>query len=374
MANALEARSVSDMQVIGFPEAQCLASDYIARPDQCWSPTDGANKGKHKLGNNTDTYTNLAFVEGQGGGGSAAWGGITGTLSDQADLIAILNSKLSTVGWTSVNGMSVNVDVSDPDNPVLVPVGTDALLRTVVQANTFTQGQALKVTAGGGGALALAQGDSVANAQFGGFYYTTAGSQNPFKLAMPGSFVPTGFLDDLGAPLVPGDVYYLSTTVAGGITNVKPTGPGEVVRIVLIATSTTGGFVVNEGATLIGEFAATAGAAFTGVLDTTQTFLNANETRVHGLYRRGYVESDGSAPVTMTDQDDIVVAAAGVVAYNEVTDPPDGLFINLVCSAGATSLTFTPLVSIDGNPSLALLTGAKKAIYNVGSGIWITLD
>lgn len=38
------------------------------------------------------------------GGGSAAWGGITGTLSDQTDLQAALDAKLDSVSWGDIEG------------------------------------------------------------------------------------------------------------------------------------------------------------------------------------------------------------------------------------------------------------------------------
>jgi hypothetical protein len=47
-------------------------------------------------------------VTGGGGGGSAIWGGIAGTLSNQTDLQTVLDSKLSSVTWGSITGTLSN--------------------------------------------------------------------------------------------------------------------------------------------------------------------------------------------------------------------------------------------------------------------------
>lgn len=48
-----------------------------------------------------------------------------------------------------------------------------------------------------------------------------------------------GITDDLGAPLVPGSIYYLSPTVAGKVTATPPTTTGQVVQRLGVALSAT---------------------------------------------------------------------------------------------------------------------------------------
>lgn len=54
-----------------------------------------------------------------GGGGSAAWGEITGTLSDQTDLQAALDAKEAVL----TAGTNISIDRTDPDNPVISASG-----------------------------------------------------------------------------------------------------------------------------------------------------------------------------------------------------------------------------------------------------------
>lgn len=54
-----------------------------------------------------------------GGGGSAAWGAITGTIADQADLQDALDEKLESVQA----GAGISIDNTDPLNPVISATG-----------------------------------------------------------------------------------------------------------------------------------------------------------------------------------------------------------------------------------------------------------
>lgn len=65
----------------------------------------GLETDTHKLkgGDGTTTWSSLAYItDGGGGGGSSAWGGITGTLSAQADLQAALDAKADDSQITSL--------------------------------------------------------------------------------------------------------------------------------------------------------------------------------------------------------------------------------------------------------------------------------
>jgi len=59
------------------------------------------------LAKKSNTDYDTEWVTG-GGGGSAIWGGIAGTLSNQTDLQNALNSKLSSVTWGSITGTLSN--------------------------------------------------------------------------------------------------------------------------------------------------------------------------------------------------------------------------------------------------------------------------
>jgi hypothetical protein len=86
---------------------------------------------------NTDAPTKNAIrdkIETMSGGGGT-WGSITGTLSDQTDLDAALDSKLESV----VAGTNVTVDNTDPLNPIInasVGGGGDYLLEDALNNST----------------------------------------------------------------------------------------------------------------------------------------------------------------------------------------------------------------------------------------------
>ncbi len=70
-----------------------------------------------------------------GGGGAVAWGGITGTLSAQADLVAALNASSASAAWGSVTGtLSAQADLV----AALNARGGLATANTWVGANVFS--------------------------------------------------------------------------------------------------------------------------------------------------------------------------------------------------------------------------------------------
>lgn len=81
------------------------------------------------------------------------------------------------------------------------------------------------------------QADSVANAEVIGIV-TEVISVNKFKFTLGG---PVAGLTSLTA----GDVYFLSPDTAGAITSTKPSDAGEIIKPVLVATSTTAGYFIN---------------------------------------------------------------------------------------------------------------------------------
>jgi len=58
------------------------------------------------LAKKTNADYDTEWITGGGGGGSAIWGGIAGTLSNQTDLQSALDAKLSSVTWGSITGTS----------------------------------------------------------------------------------------------------------------------------------------------------------------------------------------------------------------------------------------------------------------------------
>jgi hypothetical protein len=104
-----------------------------------------------------------------GGGGSVAWGGITGTLSDQTDLQTALDAKLDLAGGTMTGGLTLSatgIIFSDATTLTTAPAGStlaaDQLTAGVVTANPTTgptasgdvlqyNGTDLVWAAGGGG-------------------------------------------------------------------------------------------------------------------------------------------------------------------------------------------------------------------------------
>lgn len=84
----------------------------------------------------------IISAAGSGGGGSASWGGITGTLSAQTDLQTALNAK--------VNTSSLNESIDDRVSALLV-AGANITLTYDDAGNTLT----IDASGGGGGSPAI---------------------------------------------------------------------------------------------------------------------------------------------------------------------------------------------------------------------------
>ena len=112
---------------------------------------------------------------------------------------------------------------------------------TVIYANSFVTGNVIKKTSGG---YALAQADTVANAEAIGVIQTANASQ--FDVVYVGAI--TGLSN-----LIDGEVYFLSDTVAGSATSVEPTTLGSVSKPIFVATSTSTAVVLNMRGILNGS-------------------------------------------------------------------------------------------------------------------------
>jgi hypothetical protein len=197
------------------------------------------------------------------GGGGAAWGSITGTLSSQTDLQNALDAKVPYTGATAnVNlgtynltadqlALNVNptgtlaVGMTEWNNTigssqtllkggsVTLKNGVDLVARVVNKVNpnttlTKAQYQVVKVTGAQGQRLAvdLAQGNNDLGSAdtIGVVIETIATNQEGFIMTVGQieGINTTGSLQ--GETWADGDVLYLSPTTAGRMTNVKPTG------------------------------------------------------------------------------------------------------------------------------------------------------
>jgi hypothetical protein len=118
----------------------------------------------------------------------------------------------------------------------VVPEPVKAKLQVSVKqiANGFAIGDVLRIE---GTSWVKAKADNAANSVVVGVVIVTIG-EDDFVVSMPGSYV-TGL-----SGLTAGEVYYLSDTVAGGVTTTKPT-----IAVPVIATdSETSGYLLAGGA------------------------------------------------------------------------------------------------------------------------------
>ena len=110
------------------------------------------------MANNPIGNNELHNVSVTGGGGSGAWGGITGTLSDQTDLQAALDAKASALAPVSLSANTtltraahynrlIVVDVSG-GNVTLTATGTDALLGDFISVDVIGGGSNTVTLAG----------------------------------------------------------------------------------------------------------------------------------------------------------------------------------------------------------------------------------
>jgi hypothetical protein len=110
----------------------------------------------------------------------------------------------------------------------------------------FTLGQFVRSI--GPGTYALAQADSIVNAEVFGMVAQVI-DVNQFVIALNGSSSQAN--QTVFSGLTPGAVYFLSPDIPGGMTDIEPTIPGQISKPVLIATATGGGIVLQMRGTVI---------------------------------------------------------------------------------------------------------------------------
>ena len=182
---------------------------------------------------------------------SVTWGTITGTLSAQTDLQTALNGKLNVPTGTTADyidgtgGLQVFPTLTSADKMVTIgrnSTGSTLYAGTVVYISGSTGNRPNYVKA-------------QANAEA-----TSAGTFGVIQADIPnnsdGNAVTIGTLSNLDTravathpfttdTLVDGDTIYLSPTVAGYVTRVKPSAPNHIVYIgKVVRTSPTNGTIV----------------------------------------------------------------------------------------------------------------------------------
>ena len=160
------APTVNDDSSAGYIVSDDWIDETAGKSYQALDVTDGA----------------AVWTEITGGGGSAAWGSITGTLSNQTDLQTALNGKQDSLSFP-LSPVLGGTGINNGTNALTIPAtGTAALLGT---ANIFTEKQSITHDAAGndelihlwGGTTAPLSGPSI------GFYQHYADGAYPnFKV------------------------------------------------------------------------------------------------------------------------------------------------------------------------------------------------
>lgn len=101
-----------------------------------------------------------------------------------------------------------------------------------------------------------AQADSAANSEVYGIVSAVADANN-FTV------VNSGYISGLSG-LTAGEAHFLSATTAGAITATEPTGAGQVSKPVLVAVSTTAGYVIHSRGYVVGSNSSAGGSEIAG--------------------------------------------------------------------------------------------------------------
>ncbi|MCX6800436.1 MAG: hypothetical protein NT091_04805, partial [Candidatus Falkowbacteria bacterium] len=176
----------------------------------------------------------------------------------------VLEFKNSSGAWDQFSGATV-----DKASKVIVGTNHGFAVGDIVRASTTAAGKYTK-----------AQADSSSNAEVIGIVSAT--STNDFTLT-------TGGYVDLSASTTlafnSGDNYYLATSTAGALTNIEPTGAGEVSKPVFVATGAKTGYLINYRGNLQLGATASAGIGVAGNLayySATNTIGSTNNLVIDG--------------------------------------------------------------------------------------------
>ena len=175
------------LQMYTQTTAQWNASTYILKKGQAGIEDTGTTTYKMKVGDGVSTWSQLGYISGGGGG----------------------NEFPETIYLTVVNGTGANLLASQ---------------YKVVKVQS-AQGQRLQVN--------LAQGNNDANsADTIGIVYENINNNQTGRIVVIGEIIGINTTGNLqGETWTDGDILYLSPTIAGAITNIKPTAPNHSVIV-----------------------------------------------------------------------------------------------------------------------------------------------
>lgn len=150
-------------------------------------------------------------------------------------------------------------------------LSTTLVLYVTQSSHGFSVGNALYLV---GTTYTLAMADDVVSAEVVGIVSTVLDTNN-FILST------SGYVAGLSG-LTAGETYFLSPTVAGGLTNTRPSITGQVVKPLLVANSTTSGYFINFLGQLIGPSAGSS-TVFVSVEKDLGTAKTAGSFQITGL-------------------------------------------------------------------------------------------
>jgi hypothetical protein len=203
-----------------------------------------------------------------GGGGSVAWGAITGTLSSQTDLQTALDAKLALAGGTMTGGLTLSatgIIFSDATTLTTAPAGStlaaNQLTNAVVTANPTagptTVGDVLQydgtnlIWAAGGGGVAWGAITGTVTDQtdlttyLSGAYYPLSGNPSGFLTSVPGKTISS--LTGNTYTIAAGDannIVYVPAGTAGGFPPIDISVPDDATYNFAVGTTIT--VVVNN--------------------------------------------------------------------------------------------------------------------------------
>lgn len=186
------------------------------------------------INGSNNTITNVSLTTGVTGTLPLANGGTGAALTDpNADRLMFWDDSAGAVDWLtlgtnlSITGTTINAAGGGGSGSSLTKEWTQT-------SHGFAVGDVIRHN---GTDFVKAQANSVANAEAIGIVDTVTDA-NTF------TFTIAGYISGLSG-LTAGEVYFLSASTAGALTATAPTTDGQVVKPMLIATSTSVGYVFN---------------------------------------------------------------------------------------------------------------------------------
>jgi len=237
---------------------------------------------------------------------------------------------VDTIAWANQYGMSANIGGTGA-NPEIEPVGTEGLVKTIAQiGHGLTLGQAVRMN---GGAYVAAQGTAAGSACAG--FVLEVVSANQFRVLLSGhsASAPAAMFSGLTA----GTAYYLSPSSAGALT-ATPNAFG----IVLIATSTTAGYVVLQGVTPL--------TYYNGVAEVLQEAIIT-----------GVTDSNGELAINMSGAPYNWTNIRSACVTNNLADPTNPFYSGYIYSTANTGIAWLNRNDLVLRPDIPLTVVLKGA-------------